>query len=821
MDQDRLDRIFARYRQNEGADNLAELFDLAAEDLFTLALRLMRDASAAEDVLQETFLELARGAQSHDGVRAAWPYLTGILRNRALAHRRREGRTLDESRLRNEEKASTPPDLVAERGEVSAWLSAAVAELPEASRRIVGHVLQDGLRPAEIAVRLGVTPGAVRTALHRGVARLRAQAPAGGSLPLALVVFEGRGLCAVRKAVLSEAAPVAVPTVAATTTSATLGSAVGTKLALGGLALVLVTGAGLLYLTLTAKDSEGLNSNSAVVAEADDQPRRDPRRALAGKGSTTEASTEKSPERSPALEAEKIAASGTKPTADPFAEIELLENEFVLRAGEGYSFAAGAVAPLDEADFIYEKGPVMRAPKGMLSGNLAGAYMAQKRSPVALMNALVEVGYSPIRAFYNKTPAKPTKGRSETYLFALTKKDEGWTLVCLVEERGNSARFRFRQTSDPKGRFGVARRPISQGPVVYDQELLAAKDPVYEAALATFEQRRAVMRRALAPLDARAESMKHSLPANTDLRVAALMDRGHAGRFLQNIEPRRHWINDPENLAYHASTYSFQFALRDDPGNAVTRNHWELLFQMGRLYSSGVAGSRSRIWLLPDGVDASMIRSNTLGDAQRRRFEPKAGANYLVHVLRSETDKWIFLKVLEHRAGESLIFAWRNLNPSEVSDDIYSHGRELMQDPRVVVRIRKGIDGQGKVYLDRSNGDYSEKLTHVGAGRVRELPINLREKTEAGMIGGGILPEGQTWVVTSVRWEGAIKRDGYGFSIVLGEKEIVEVEDVQPWTTGEWRGRIELRGFETSTSFVEANDRSAVEVIFEGHFEYE
>ncbi|MEZ6195870.1 MAG: sigma-70 family RNA polymerase sigma factor [Planctomycetota bacterium] len=818
MDHAALDRAFARYRKSGGADALADLFDVAAEGLFALAVQLLRDPNAAEDVLQETFLDLARGVQRHDGQRAAWPYLAGMIRNRALAHRRREGRVIDEDRLRAGEVVDPTPDQVAERGELAAWLRAAVAELPEASRRILGHVLQDGLRPAEIAERLGLSPGAVRAALHRGVARLRERAPAAGMLPLSLAPYAGRGMEAVREAVLAEAgAASAAPGALAGSGGAKAGSILGGKLAVAGLALMLVTGGGLLWRAMATDEPEVLTPRASTLDTVADRSAAKARRE-AGRSAPPQSLDEgELPGADPDLEREEKVTLTASTSGSVGLPGGVSTGEFVLKIGEGYSFASASVVPAEKADFTYDEDLVMRAPNGLVA-DLANAGLVRDRSPVALMDAFVEFGSAPpVPARLGRTRLRA--GDSMSHFFAIPLKEGGWALVAYVEAQAEGTLFRYRKTTDPAGRFGGASRIVHRGGALFDGEVLERSDPIYAAAIAAVERRAEVLRGALASLDARAASIPVTGTTDSGLRVAAILDRSRASGILDAAQLCPHWMREPESPAYQASTFSFEHALRDDPGRLVTRNDWGISFEGGMIDVRTVTSDQSRIWALPPDADAARITAEMLGTGVDR-LEPTEGSSYLVHTLDRDTDQWTYLKILEHRPEESVVFAWANLDPDRLSDGVLFSGRQVMNDDRVVVRMRMGHDGgsPSEVFLDATHGHRIDELTPVDADRVRAWPIPSNDKTVAGIEGAGSFPRGRT-CVTRVVWEGAVGKEGGAFKIVVGGQELAKVEEVQPWMRGEWQGRLELDGADLRRSFVSAAYFTAVEVTFEGHFE--
>lgn len=829
MDHTQLDTVFARFRRSAGADDLAQLFDFAADDLFALGVRLLRDANAAEDVLQETFLDLARGQEQHDGARAAWPYLAGMMRNRALAHRRREERIIDEDRLAKSDEANLSPESAAERSELTAWLKAAVAELPDASRRVIDFVLNDGLRPAEIASRLETSPGAVRTALHRGIARLREQAPVGATMPLGLIAFEGRGLGSVREAVLAKvgAGEVAAASAVASTSSANsaagsgslatstkLGGFFGTKLALGGLALVLVAGAVQLWVVSQDDASQGAVS-SGEFADANASGSRLAARREAGSGAESKSSGVDS-QRTVAASLERTETADEVVSATPIPAADA-SGEFSLRAGEGYSFAQGAVVPPDQADFVFEGPGKVRATKGMSTRFLR---VGENRSPAKLLEAIVRLRTDAVQSHSRSSFTIPNE-RSGSHLFALPADGGGWRLVAHVYEKEDAAHFRFRSTTSVEGRFreDVTKMTVCNGAFL-DAGILKDEDQIKKQAERQDKDRTRSLHEALAKLDRRAAELNTPLLEDDGFRVSGLLDRRLAGRLIKDRATRYRWFKDDNNHAYQSATFSFEHGLRDDPDLRVTRNDWALQFSGNGVHTKMVTDDRSQLWWVTPGANPEQLSVVDIAKmAERNQLEEDTA--FLVHTLDSETDQWTFVRVLALRPNHSVIFAWKNLESGDLPDDLKLAGRTMMDSPRVVARMRMAHDGgnPSEVFLDRSPGGYYDEFTRVTPGRIREFPIDSKDETEVDIEGGGALPSNQTWVVTRITWEGAIGKDGGNIRIVLAGKKLFNLEKIQPWTRGEWTGRIEVKDADLRRSFVSASYFTAVEVIFEGHFE--
>lgn len=136
-----------------------------------LALGLVGDASAAEDVAQGTWQRLADGRAT--GARSLRPFLAGVARR--LAWRRRVG---DARRVRRERAGARPEALpsaseLAARLELAERLAREVAALADHERTVVLLRYYDGLSAAEIARHQGVPAATVRARLKRGLDHLR------------------------------------------------------------------------------------------------------------------------------------------------------------------------------------------------------------------------------------------------------------------------------------------------------------------------------------------------------------------------------------------------------------------------------------------------------------------------------------------------------------------------------------------------------------------------------------------------------------------------------------------------------------------------
>ncbi len=183
----------------------AEMVDAHAGRIYHLALRMVGDEAAAEDILQETFLNAFRAIQSFEGRAQLGTWLYRIASNMALMHlRKKQPVTFSlDAPAENTDGDDLPrqffdfcclPERDLLTDEARAELFAAVDDLPETLR--VVFVLRDleGLSTQETAEALDLSVPAVKTRLMRARLALRERlsayfahstisAETGGALP--------------------------------------------------------------------------------------------------------------------------------------------------------------------------------------------------------------------------------------------------------------------------------------------------------------------------------------------------------------------------------------------------------------------------------------------------------------------------------------------------------------------------------------------------------------------------------------------------------------------------------------------------------------
>ena len=157
----------------------AELYRLAAPHLYAVALRILREAAAAEEVLQESFVNVWHHAASYVAAKSQpLTWLTSIVRNRCLDQlRRREVETVtlddEEEGVTIAAQGPTPLEMLVAGADAHA-VRACVEALEPAQKQAIALAFFQGLSHSELAQHLRQPLGTVKSWVRRGLERLRA-----------------------------------------------------------------------------------------------------------------------------------------------------------------------------------------------------------------------------------------------------------------------------------------------------------------------------------------------------------------------------------------------------------------------------------------------------------------------------------------------------------------------------------------------------------------------------------------------------------------------------------------------------------------------
>jgi RNA polymerase sigma-70 factor (ECF subfamily) len=161
------------------ANSLARLYDECAAALLGLALRMIKNKADAEEIILDVFVQVWRTAHSFDPARGSvWRWLTLLVRSRAVDRLRTAAFKRDRDRLSItydwELISQDPlPDKTVLLNEERTLIKIALQLLPGEQRQAVELAYFSGLTHVEIASKLDVPLGTIKTRIRAAVDKLR------------------------------------------------------------------------------------------------------------------------------------------------------------------------------------------------------------------------------------------------------------------------------------------------------------------------------------------------------------------------------------------------------------------------------------------------------------------------------------------------------------------------------------------------------------------------------------------------------------------------------------------------------------------------
>lgn len=155
----------------------AVLYDATAARVFGLAVRVVRDPAQAEEVTQESFLEIWRTAGRYDPTRgSAISWLLTITHRKAVDRVRSAEASSRRDTTYQQHNQPVDHDSTAEAAEASLEarrVRGALAALTEVQREAVGLAFLGGYTHTEVATMLDLPVGTAKTRIRDGMIRLR------------------------------------------------------------------------------------------------------------------------------------------------------------------------------------------------------------------------------------------------------------------------------------------------------------------------------------------------------------------------------------------------------------------------------------------------------------------------------------------------------------------------------------------------------------------------------------------------------------------------------------------------------------------------
>ncbi len=183
LSQDGDEQLLEAYRRGDRA-SFGRLVERHQRELFLFLVRFLGDRAAAEDVFQETFLQVHQSAHQFDPQRRFRPWLFTIAANKARDYLRSQSRRpahaiqapIDSSDEESGEfidlvrSAQALPDEPMQMREMQEQVRRVVGEMPEHLREILLLSYFNQFPYKQIGEILGIPLGTVKSRLHAAVA---------------------------------------------------------------------------------------------------------------------------------------------------------------------------------------------------------------------------------------------------------------------------------------------------------------------------------------------------------------------------------------------------------------------------------------------------------------------------------------------------------------------------------------------------------------------------------------------------------------------------------------------------------------------------
>jgi RNA polymerase sigma-70 factor (ECF subfamily) len=186
------EELLTRYRDEGRPQDFDELVRRYERELYRYLVRYLGNAAMAEDVFQNTFLQVYQKNELYEDGRPVRPWLYAIATRQAIDEMRKQGRrkavSLDRQTPGNGGESDvgslvdllvsdSPGPLTRLQGdERAAWVRESISRLPDALRETLVMAYFQDLKYREIAEAQGIPVGTVKSRLHAAIAKLQEMA---------------------------------------------------------------------------------------------------------------------------------------------------------------------------------------------------------------------------------------------------------------------------------------------------------------------------------------------------------------------------------------------------------------------------------------------------------------------------------------------------------------------------------------------------------------------------------------------------------------------------------------------------------------------
>jgi RNA polymerase sigma-70 factor (ECF subfamily) len=175
----RIDQEAVRRMAQRDPDGLAQLYDHYSRAVYSFALHIVGEQAEAEDVVQEVFAQAWAQAPRYESSRGAVPaWLLTMTRSRAIDRlRTRRARpdsgSADEGQLQRLVDPGAPQDVGLFTRDQITRVRSAISRLPTMQRVVIEMAYLEGLSQRDIAERLDVPLGTIKTRARLALLKLR------------------------------------------------------------------------------------------------------------------------------------------------------------------------------------------------------------------------------------------------------------------------------------------------------------------------------------------------------------------------------------------------------------------------------------------------------------------------------------------------------------------------------------------------------------------------------------------------------------------------------------------------------------------------
>jgi len=180
------EELLLEYRTTEDSGVFTELVSRYQRELFNYLRRFLGSAAKAEDVFQQTFLQVHVKCELFQVGRKFRPWLYTIATHQAIDYQRRNRRhhrlSLDQSQRSSGEEVGSLMEIVvsqdlgpqakAENSERTEWIHGAVGNLPDTLQSAVQLVYFRGMKYSDAAQVLSIPVGTIKSRLHSALKSL-------------------------------------------------------------------------------------------------------------------------------------------------------------------------------------------------------------------------------------------------------------------------------------------------------------------------------------------------------------------------------------------------------------------------------------------------------------------------------------------------------------------------------------------------------------------------------------------------------------------------------------------------------------------------